>query len=495
MSHTPGAAGTADHGELAHLIAALCDGHATTADRDRLELLLAQPTARAEYIATMRVHAELLWRWHRRRPLRLTTRPLVPLLGSRRLWAAAVGVAAACLLAVSLIGWPWAVKSRPAIRLTAVADARLAATSPPYGSGDMLAPGDRIDLEAGLVELALPAEIVVVLEGPARLEIREQDDLQLDQGRLTATLTRRGSGLTVRTPTAVVTDRGTQFGLDVDTAGRTDLRVFQGAVELAATADPGSQPAVVTAGNAAEVDADGRVALVDRPPRKAFVLTVPRPKSALPQAVYPWHPATAETLLDDPLAGEGLLAGSSPADRSGSGDVPWLAPTDWSLDPDTGVLRVRSPGAALLPFRPEAGRIYRIAATLQVLEGSWAAIGLATRPNTAAAGLDYAWMLQRQTTSLRLHDTARTIPNAAYLGPGQAGRIGRGDTRTGSRRRTIVLDTTGSTWQVFFLVDDLLIGTGELVPPADGISHLAVSVFENTVATISDVRVDVCQPP
>ena len=83
------------------------------------------------------------------------------------------------------------------------------------------------------------------------------------------------------------------------------------------------------------------------------------------------------------------------------------------------------------------------------------------------------------------------VPNAAYLGPG---RIGRGDTRTGSRRRTIVLDTTGSTWQVFFLVDDLLIGTGELVPPADGISHLAVSVFENTIATISDVRVDVCQP-
>ena len=56
--------------------------------------------------------------------------------------------------------------------------------------------------------------------------------------------------------------------------------------------------------------------------------------------------------------------------------------------------------------------------------------------------------------------------NAAYLGPGQNGGIGRGDTRTGSQRGTILLDTTGSSWRVFFLVDDLLIGSGDLSPPA-----------------------------
>ena len=481
--------------ELAHLIAAVCDGHATVADRDRLEVLLAQPGPRAEYIATLRVHAELLWRWHRHRPLRLTARPWLLRPGSRRLFVAAVGFAAACLLAIGLVGWPWGRERSQVISLAATADARFSATSPAYARGDALAVGDQIDLEAGLVELALPGAVTVVLEGPAQAEIRDLSSLVLDRGRLTATLNRRGSRLAIETPTAFITDRGTQFGLDVDETGRTDLRVFQGSVEVAALTPDGSlPPAVVAAGTAAEVTADGRVALVDTPPRKSFVLTVPRPVLQRPAAAYPWNAATVETLLADPLAGDGPLAGTAPVDRGGSGDGRWRAPDAWSLDPDTGVLRVASPGAALLPFQPEPGCLYRIGVTLHVLEGSWAAVGLVTKPDTKAAGLDYAWMLQRQTTSLRLHDTARSIPNAAYLGPGQAGRVGRGDTRTGSQRRTIVLDTTDPSWQVFFLVDDLLIGTGELSPPADGIRHVALSVFENTVATMSDFRVEVCRP-
>ncbi len=48
-------------GDLARLTAAMCDGTATHADRDQLERLLANPLARREYVATLRVHAELAW--------------------------------------------------------------------------------------------------------------------------------------------------------------------------------------------------------------------------------------------------------------------------------------------------------------------------------------------------------------------------------------------------------------------------------------------------
>jgi hypothetical protein len=53
----------------------------------------------------------------------------------------------------------------------------------------------------------------------------------------------------------VITDLGTQFGVEVDASGGTDLRVFEGLVELAAVASGGAAaPARLAAGSAAEVD-------------------------------------------------------------------------------------------------------------------------------------------------------------------------------------------------------------------------------------------------
>jgi hypothetical protein len=295
----------------------------------------------------------------------------------------------------------------------------------------------------------------------------------------------------------VITDLGTQFGVEVDASGRTDVRVFEGSVELAAVASLGAAtPARLAAGNAAEVDDAGRIALVDAPAPKRFVLSVPKPTPRPPRPRhYRWNDATAVLLHADAFAGSGPLAGTAPASRGGTGATAWTAPdTGWRLDSARNALRVTSAGAAFLPFVPEPGHVYRIAVTLNVLDGSWAAIGLAETATTTTAGLDHAWMLQRHTTTLRLHDSAKKVPNAAYLGPGQEGAVGRGDTRTGEQRRTIVLDTTAPRWRALFFAGDELLGQGEFDAAPATIAHVAVSVFENTTAEFRGFSVEACRP-
>lgn len=507
-------------GDLARLTAAMCDGTATHADRDQLERLLANPLARREYVATVRVHAELAWRWRkaprqivpRPRPKPASTqqsaerpapRPEPPAARAPR-WQVIAGTAlAACILIAALVviqaidqGW-WQPSTDSLARVVAIDAAAWQPDAAVYAIDDAVAAGDVLSLASGFVEISYADGTAVVLEGPASFEIRAATDGRLTRGRLTATLGGTSKGFAVRTPSAVITDLGTQFGVEVDAGGRTDVRVFEGLVELAAVASLGAvAPARLAAGNAAEVDDAGRITLVDAAAPKKFVLSVPKPAPRPPKPRdYRWNDAAAVMLHADPFIGSGPLAGTSPSSRGGVGEAAWIAPdAGWQLDSARNALRVTSAGAAFLPFVPERGRVYRISVTMHVSDGSWAAVGLTEKENTQIAGLDHAWMLQRHTTTLRLHDSTKKIPNAAYLGPGQAGSVGRGDTLTGEQTRTIVLDTTGSRWKALFFAGDELLGQGEFDTTPTKISHVAISVFENTTAEFRNFSVESSRP-
>ena len=507
-------------GDLARLTAAMCDGTATHADRDQLERLLANPLARREYVATLRVHAELAWQWRKaprqivpRPKLRPTSRPqdVAPLAARPEPPAAraprwrviagttlAAGIVIVAVVVIQAVdqGW-WQPSTESLARVVAIDAATWQPDAAVYAIDDAIAAGDVLSLARGFIELSYADGTAVVLEGPASFEIRAATDGRLTRGRLTATLGSTSKGFTVRTPSAVITDLGTQFGVEVDTGGRTDVRVFQGIVELAAVASLGAvAPARLAAGNAAEVDDAGRITLVDAPAPKKFVLSVPKPAPRPPRPRdYRWNDATAIQLHADSFIGSGPLAGTSPSSRGGTGEEAWIAPdAGWELDSGRNALRVTSAGAAFLPFVPERGRVYRISVTMHVSDGSWAAIGLTEKANTQIAGLDYAWMLQRHTTTLRLHDSTKKVPNAAYLGPGQAGSIGRGDTRTGEQTRTIVLDTTKPRWRALFFAGDDLLGQGEFDSTPAKITHVALSVFENTAAEFRNFSIESCRP-
>ena len=72
----------------------------------------------------------------------------------------------------------------------------------------------------------------VVIEGPATLAIETARRAHLAIGRLVAHVPAAARGFTVASPSVTVVDLGTEFGLDVDAAGTSEVQVFQGKVEL-----------------------------------------------------------------------------------------------------------------------------------------------------------------------------------------------------------------------------------------------------------------------
>ena len=88
----------------------------------------------------------------------------------------------------------------------------------------------------------------------------------------------------VRTPTAVVTDLGTEFGIEVSDEGVTDTQVFVGKVQVAPIAPQGNgKSELLRAGQAAQVGKNRVVCLLrehDRDNRtKRFVRIMPNAQS------------------------------------------------------------------------------------------------------------------------------------------------------------------------------------------------------------------------
>ena len=123
--------------------------------------------------------------------------------------------------------------------------------------------GDRFLLSSGLMEITYDTGAKVILQGPCTYEIDSDRSGFLAVGRLTAKVEkreeRRGERgesqanhkseiinhkshsplspllsplFAVRTPTAIVTDLGTEFGVEVEKSGATRSHVFQGSVEV-----------------------------------------------------------------------------------------------------------------------------------------------------------------------------------------------------------------------------------------------------------------------
>jgi hypothetical protein len=129
--------------------------------------------------------------------------------------------------------------------------------------------GRRYALASGLMEITYDFGGKVILQGPCVYEVKSETVGHLSLGKLTAKIGERGEGggeksgssqalkspnlqiakspnpdfprFSVRTPTAVVTDFGTEFGVRVDENGMTESHVFQGKVMLMALGTNGKK--------------------------------------------------------------------------------------------------------------------------------------------------------------------------------------------------------------------------------------------------------------
>ncbi len=75
---------------------------------------------------------------------------------------------------------------------------------------------------------------MVTIEGPAEFEIVSEDRIKLQYGRIYSIVPQEALGFSVATPNAMVIDLGTEFGIQVDLEGNTELHVSQGMTRLMA---------------------------------------------------------------------------------------------------------------------------------------------------------------------------------------------------------------------------------------------------------------------
>jgi hypothetical protein len=136
--------------------------------------------------------------------------------------------------------------------------------------------GRQIKLDSGAMEIVYRSGAKVILQGPATFKV-DGNGGYLAVGRLTGKFNKavQGSGdaasaqeasFIIRTPTAVVTDLGTEFGVEVDNGGCTTSYVFRGRVCLQSLLPGGhAGELVLKADEAGRVEpSDGQVASVRR---------------------------------------------------------------------------------------------------------------------------------------------------------------------------------------------------------------------------------------
>jgi hypothetical protein len=95
----------------------------------------------------------------------------------------------------------------------------------------VVAAGEPLAIDSGLVELQLKQGVTLVVEGPAKWSIDGKNNATLKQGKLVAKVPQQAIGFTLQTPTAKIVDLGTEFGVEVQPDGRSILQVLKGEVE------------------------------------------------------------------------------------------------------------------------------------------------------------------------------------------------------------------------------------------------------------------------
>jgi hypothetical protein len=173
-----------------------------------------------------------------------------PPLNLRRRMVVVVAVAAG-LAAVAFTAWmfthPRTIAQRPSSSEPSRAVAHVVrtqraqwvettgASSLPGGltAGATLRAGQQLQLREGLAEIAFDRSASVILAAPAAVTLGDgAHEVHLHRGMLTANVPHEAIGFTVRTPSAKVVDRGTEFGVAVADTGASEVQVFVGSVDV-----------------------------------------------------------------------------------------------------------------------------------------------------------------------------------------------------------------------------------------------------------------------
>ncbi|MBN1818873.1 MAG: FecR domain-containing protein [Sedimentisphaerales bacterium] len=175
-------------------------------------------------------------------------------------------------------------------------------------SGELLHAG-RYDLREGAVKMELNQGTNLLLEAPCRVELVSADKVHLRSGRLVVVISSEAKYFQVQTPTALIMDLGTEFGVIVHPDGSTEAHVLKGRISVALDPDRSSQPTslVVNEGQATRVDTTGQTMQSGLASRADIFLL------ALPSSSQPAKPSDRLDLAD--IVGGGNGRGRGKVDR------------------------------------------------------------------------------------------------------------------------------------------------------------------------------------
>lgn len=286
--------------ELDALLMGLVEGELSAAERFQLaELLQEDAEARERYVKYLLVDACLAWEQSRTPnvgdmnalvALPTATAPVAtsssPRRGSVRMRQAAALAAALVLMAVPLVivgAWRWqqpaaVVASKPVppppmqastpsgesrTRTVAILTRAVNVT---WGGNDLaLAVGTSLPrgpfrIGSGIVQLEFYSGAIVVLEGPAEIELKSIGQIDLHSGKLRALVPPGARGFRVHSPTVDLVDMGTEFGMQVQDDREVEVQVFTGKIELHERgADPTRAKLELLEGHGARIDRSGEV--------------------------------------------------------------------------------------------------------------------------------------------------------------------------------------------------------------------------------------------
>jgi len=164
------------------------------------------------------------------------------------------------------------------------------------------------NLRDGLAKMELGQGTSLLLEAPCQIELRSIEEVTLRKGTLTAIVPPQARGFRVRTPTALITDLGTEFGVIARSDGSTEAHVLKGHVSVALDPNTTARPTslVVNEGLAAAVDPNGRTIRGGLAARADLFLVLLQ----LPSSSQPASPARRVNLADIVGGGNGCGTGT-----------------------------------------------------------------------------------------------------------------------------------------------------------------------------------------
>mgnify|MGYP001966199075 FL=1 len=196
------------------------------------ERMLQDPQARIHYLNSVGLHASLRRRFSSQQEEEATILfPGQSIFTRKTVWA----VAACLVLFFGLLIFQ--VSNRPLAEVAHVIGA-YRADGVTYKTGETVEPGI-LSLSRGLLRLDFSNGARVTVQGPAELEVFDQDRVLLHKGLVTATIPESAVGFVVDTVAAHVVDLGTSFGVSVSENGQTEVCVFDGEVEVSLPREAG----------------------------------------------------------------------------------------------------------------------------------------------------------------------------------------------------------------------------------------------------------------